>query len=166
MTELKIMYILEIWMNKYCLWQDFKPSQSTILSNIYKNLNILFPRLQCYYIEIRKHWNGFLSHCSRAVIEDKLSEVSTVPVVVEILWWQRVGWTQVPLTKSWMTTMKIVWLTQSLDWQPGILEPFTNILASISSQFSTSVMAYNTNYSLRTTKYWRQWSRKGHHFWG
>ena len=45
MTELKIMYLLEIWMNKYCLWHNFKPRQSAILSNIYKNLNILFPRL-------------------------------------------------------------------------------------------------------------------------
>ena len=28
---------------------------------------------------------------SGAAIEDKLSEVSRVPVVVEILWWQRMG---------------------------------------------------------------------------
>ena len=45
MTELKIMYLLEIWMNKYGLWHNFKPRQSTILINIRKNLNFLFPRL-------------------------------------------------------------------------------------------------------------------------
>ena len=43
MTESKIMYLLEIWMNKSGLWHNFKPRQSTILSNIYKNLNIYFP---------------------------------------------------------------------------------------------------------------------------
>ena len=45
MTELKIMYLLEMWMIKYGLWHNLKPRESTILSNIYKNLNILFPRL-------------------------------------------------------------------------------------------------------------------------
>ena len=45
MTELTIMYLLEIWINKYGIWDNFKPRQSTILSNIYKHLNILFPRL-------------------------------------------------------------------------------------------------------------------------
>ena len=44
MTELKIMYLLEIWMYESDLWHRFKPRQSTILSNIHKNLNILFPR--------------------------------------------------------------------------------------------------------------------------
>ena len=45
MAELKVMYLMEISMNKYGLWHNFKPIYITILSNIDTILIILSPRL-------------------------------------------------------------------------------------------------------------------------